>query len=602
MRVVLVSPEYPPAPSMGGIGINTATLSRALARRGHEVHVVTRGEVTELSEEQGIAVHRIHHPWRPPRDLQRITERRAIDRVIRSLDPDAVHAAEWHAEAWWTSRFSRLPVVTRLATPTSMVEELNYGRVQASSILIRKMEQDQTRRSAAVYAPTAAIADRVAAEWGLPRHAIEVIPNSIDVGSIAEMGRRQPSLALPQDYVVFIGRLERRKGLDVLGPAFASTLEVFPELHAVLIGRDPHEEDGELMRRFERSTASVRQRIHMLGELPRDEAMPIVARSAVAVLPSTWEAFGYVCVEAMALGIPVIASDNGGFAEIVREGTGWLVPPKDPEGLADQLIAAMKDPDARAATGRRAAERAKDFDVNVIIGRVEALLEEVAAEGAGALSASSQSYRRHFKADDTRDPFYDLYEAKAEAVVRAVGSGVENILDTGGGYGRIARRLNDRANVFLCDLSREMLELARRQGTLRLAQADARALPFRDASFDTVLAIDLLIHLGDWRAALIELARVLRPGGRLIFDTTSSAPWWVLAYPSYVNFRPKRLLLTMLSGGVLPEWRATVTHQRRDDVPGAARAANLVLEDLRAFGPRWSPKWYLWFARKAEGS
>ena len=81
----------------------------------------------------------------------------------------------------------------------------------------------------------------------------------------------------------------------------------------------------------------------------------------------------------------------------------------------------------------------------------------------------------------------------------------------------------------------------------------------------------------------------------MVFDTTSASPWWVLAYPAYINWRPKRLLLTLLAGGVLPEWRGSVRHHRPADVRSAITAAGLELDECRTFGPPWSPKWHLWF-------
>jgi hypothetical protein len=95
-----------------------------------------------------------------------------------------------------------------------------------------------------------------------------------------------------------------------------------------------------------------------------------------------------------------------------------------------------------------------------------------------------------------------------------------------------------------------------------------------------------------------ELTRVARPGGRVIFDTTNASPWWVLAYPAYVNWRPRRLLLTMLAGGVLPEWRQTVRHHRGREVERAIGTAGLRLERLQRFGPRLVPKWHLWWTVK----
>ena len=141
-------------------------------------------------------------------------------------------------------------------------------------------------------------------------------------------------------------------------------------------------------------------------------------------------------------------------------------------------------------------------------------------------------------------------------------------------------------------------EALRRWPSLEVVRADARSLPFEDESFDLVLAIDLVTHLPGLQEGINELVRVVRPGGRVLLDTTNRSPWWPLAYPSYVRFRPLRLLRTMLAGGVLPEWRTRIRHDRPDEARAAIAAAGITLEDVRSFGPSWSPKWHLWFAAK----
>ena len=85
---------------------------------------------------------------------------------------------------------------------------------------------------------------------------------------------------------------------------------------------------------------------------------------------------------------------------------------------------------------------------------------------------------------------------------------------------------------------------------------------------------------------------------RLRTDTTNAVPLWVLAYPRYVDRRPKRLLVTLLAGGVLPEWRHLVRHHRATEVRRALGEGGLRLERLEHFGPPWSAKWHLWWTRR----
>jgi glycogen(starch) synthase len=211
-------------------------------------------------------------------------------------------------------------------------------------------------------------------------------------------------------------------------------------------------------------------------------------------------------------------------------------------------------------------------------------------------------YRRHFRPDE-QGPFRSLYLAKREAVLASFEDRRSvRILDAGGGYGRLSGPLSARHRVVLLDLSREMLTEARQRcPNLVAVESDVKVLPFPEGSFDALVALDVVVHLPELEPAVQELARVLRVGGRLIIDTTNASPWWVPAYPSYVGWRPRRLIKTMCAGGVLPEWTDVVQHQRQGDVVPAMAAAGLRLEGMTPLGPRWCPKWHLWWAVKVDG-
>src|SRR2546430_9988779 len=159
MRIAVITPESPPSDRIGGIGTHSATIAPALARRGHEVGVVTRG-TPGIEERDGVRVERVDHRWLPNRPAEHLLSLRTIAAAVRRIRPDVVQAAEWEAEAWWLARFGRLPVVTRLATPTYVLEELNQTPRDSRADLIHRLERDQTRRSAAPDAPTHAILGR----------------------------------------------------------------------------------------------------------------------------------------------------------------------------------------------------------------------------------------------------------------------------------------------------------------------------------------------------------------------------------------------------------------------------------------------------------
>lgn len=602
MRIVLLTPEFPPMPRLGGIGTNAATLASAFARLGHDVCVVTRGELSAAADEDGVRVIRIEQRWLPDPRAERLLARRRWAAAARAFRPDVVQAPEWEAPAWWLARrHSGPPLITRLATATYLLDELNHGRRTPGTAFIRRLERDQAARSTAILSPTQALAARVARDWAIEQ-PIHVIPNPVAVDEVRRLGKAEPRHQLPDRYVAFVGRLERRKGIEELGFALGRVLPQHEDLHAVLIGADAGESGGSVLKQFEADVSRIRSRIHVLGEQPRPEVLSILARAELAIFPSRWENFANVALEALALARPTIATRTGGFVEFLsHDVNGWLVQPADREALARELERRVADRDARERVSAAARQSVQRFAVDRIADEILGLYEEVTAAGKEPPhGAHLRGYRHYFRPEAPRDPFRRHYAAKRSCIVDALqAESAQRILDVGGGYGRISGILADRHDVTLVDISDEMLEEARRRWPrLKVVHADARALPFADESFDVVLANDLLPHVSDLDGALAELRRVVRRGGRVVFDTTNRSPWWVLAFPRYVNWRPRRLLATMRSGGVLPEWRALIRHHRPQEVEAAAAAAGLHVERVDKHGPLWTPKWHVWWATR----
>lgn len=589
----------------GGIGTHTSLLARELPLSGHAVTVITRGEYDSVSDEGGAVVIRLRQRWVPGPTMGALLHRLRVALAARRSRPDVCHAAEWGAEAVAATLVCRAPLVTRLATPTYVVDELNGAR-SGRDRLVRRLERLQAERSMVVYGPTRAISERVALDWRIP--VSPPVPNPVDLAAVREAATRDPGIELPERFVAFVGRLERRKGVDVLGAALAVVLAADPNLHAVIVGRPAGPPGDEVVSELREAIAPVSDRVHELGELPRERALAVVGRAALVVVPSRWESFGYTCVEAMALGRPVVASNVGGLAEIVEHGrSGLLVPPGDSAALADAVTAVLADDDRSAALSRGAAARSEDFDVETVVVRVAAVLEGAAAAGRGQRFDAGlyrAGYRRFFRPDSRRDPFHKLYRAKLDLAARELNARPPTtVLDLGGGFGRLADRISGHHDVVLVDISEEMLyEAQRRCGArAKLVQADARHLPFREGAFPLLASLDLVTHVGDLDACLSEMRRVLAPDGTALFDTTSATPWWVLRYPSYVRWRPVRLVRTIRARGVLPEWTALVRHHDAAEVEAAAPRAGFLIECRWGVGPRWAPKWHVWRAGRAAG-
>jgi glycogen(starch) synthase len=151
--------------------------------------------------------------------------------------------------------------------------------------------------------------------------------------------------------VIFLGRLEWEKGVHTLLDALPALRSRFPALRLVVAGRGSMTE--QLQAQADR--LGVAHAVRFTGWIPEDELHALVAGSDAAVVPSIYEPFGLVALEAAALGTPLVVSATGGLAEFVVPGeTGWRFPPGDPAGLAEALTAAL----TRPQTARRQAATA----------------------------------------------------------------------------------------------------------------------------------------------------------------------------------------------------------------------------------------------------
>jgi ubiquinone/menaquinone biosynthesis C-methylase UbiE len=223
----------------------------------------------------------------------------------------------------------------------------------------------------------------------------------------------------------------------------------------------------------------------------------------------------------------------------------------------------------------------------------------------------SGGYVRHFQPDDARNPFRALYEAKRRDVVSSVTSSLTrggSVLDLGGGLGRIAVPLASTYEVTMCDVSADMLDIAGGagrsagipSGNLRLHRLDANEpLPFPSRRFDRAICTDVLVHLVDPGKTLRELRRVLKPDGELLVDVSNRSPWWIPRYPRTLGRRPSRWLSTWRSGGVSPEWQATVRHYSRTEYLRMLAGAGLEVAQEWRYGPWWCATWFLARCRPA---
>lgn len=367
LHICFFSQEYPPGP-VNGIARFVHTLATGLAAEGHLVRVLTRGESHDRVDlEEGVWVHRIvieEHPLPdgvavPPAlwnysaslldELLRIDSHRKVD---------LVQGPNWDSELIAVVLDGGFTTVLSLHTPLATVQDVEPAVVSGNPYLEQMLALDRLclDRSTALLANgdavVAAIEDRY--ELSLPRDKLAIIPHGVpDKGGIDA-----PDLHPETVEVLFVGRLEQRKGIDTLLAAIPDVAREFPEARFVLVGDDTVPSETGVPHRvaFERSPAAAElgDRVRFTGLVDDEELEQWYACCDIFVAPSRFESFGLVLVEAMALGKPVVAGDNAGMRSIVEEGSnGYLVSPDDPDALKEALGRLISSADLRREFGDR---------------------------------------------------------------------------------------------------------------------------------------------------------------------------------------------------------------------------------------------------------
>jgi glycogen synthase len=365
MKILFLSMEYPPETGGGGIGSYVATIAPALAARGHEVHVLSCVSRQSSSDtmDRGVWVHR--RPQIRVKGSSRVFGRMFPETVPRLLTPastfvhyrrigvrfDVIEAPEWMAEGLFLARTR--PLVTHLHTPVHLTSHHN-GRGTGEDVRAAdRLERLSARRAALVTAPSRLLVRQLDRSGWLNGSPTRVVPYPIDL----ERWSSCPPVGSTGPTVLAVGRLEARKSPETLVDAAAELAPTIPGLEVVFVGRSSGTREGRSYRawledRARREGAPCR----FVEYVPRGDLAEWYGRARVVALPSRFDNYPMVGLEAMASGRPMVCTTQTGMAElIVGSGAGAVVPPLDAEALAAGLRPYLVD----ASTAVRAGETAR---------------------------------------------------------------------------------------------------------------------------------------------------------------------------------------------------------------------------------------------------
>jgi glycosyltransferase involved in cell wall biosynthesis len=233
------------------------------------------------------------------------------------------------------------------------------------------------RRANAITAVSKFQARELGKDLALPESEIHVIPNPISP-ALLQQALAQPRTEPPKPVVLYTGRIESNKGSLELLQSIDQVAAQFPSVEYLLAGgRHNSIDDRSLATTI--GTNGTRKRVQLLGHVPWQDLADLYRRASVFVMPSHYETFGISVIEAMAFGLPVVATNVGGLPEVVEDGvTGILVPPKDSQALGEAIVRLLRDPDLSTRLGRAGRERVRsEFTVDRIVAQTLEVYQSV---------------------------------------------------------------------------------------------------------------------------------------------------------------------------------------------------------------------------------
>lgn len=372
LRVCLVSAAYHPYPS--GVSEHVHHLALNLLLLGHDVEVLTTRFPGRVEDSNlPFPVTRIGRAVLVPMNRSYATlpvGRRLPGQVRRFLECDRFdivhcHGFSWPETAYWAIMSSRVPVVVTFHTFSEKTGRLTRA-------VLRRMLASANRRISARIAVSES--GRRWAESFMPGR-YHVIPNGVDIARFTPGAPLPAALRRTGRTVLYVGRLERRKGLPVLLAAMPALLRAIPDARLVVVG------SGQLGKpcREQVQELGIAGRVQFVGRVAAEDLPGFYANCDVYCSPALGgEAMGIVLVEAMAAGRAVVASDISGYNEVIQDGvTGVLCPPGNAEALAQALADLLASEDRRARVGNAALSSAARYAWPEVTGRIEGVYREV---------------------------------------------------------------------------------------------------------------------------------------------------------------------------------------------------------------------------------
>ncbi|MCK6564373.1 MAG: glycosyltransferase [Dehalococcoidia bacterium] len=378
MRIAQVSAHTSPLAPLGGretggMNVYVLELSHELARLGYEVDIFTRrdGDLPRV-EQVAANLRLVRLDAGPPEPVEKEEIVACLPDFARDMRRfthgegrgyDIIHSHYWQS-AWAARAIARHLRVPHVVMFHTLGEVKNRARISEQEPARRiRHERAIVRRADALVTASAHERQLLARYYGARDAQMHTIPCGVDIGLFRprdrQASRRRLGLEQAGPVLLWVGRLEKLKGVDILIQALAE----LDERHFTLlvVGGDERAADLKAELQHQAAASGLAANVRFVGAVPHDQLPVYYSAADVCVVPSYYESFGLVAVEAMACGTPVVASRVGGLVSSVIDGvTGYLIPWRCPGPFAEKLEVLLHNPELRAnfgAAARRSVER-----------------------------------------------------------------------------------------------------------------------------------------------------------------------------------------------------------------------------------------------------
>jgi D-inositol-3-phosphate glycosyltransferase len=388
----------------GGMNVYVRDLTLELGRLGIHVDVFTRSQdehVPHVLHDLGFGNRVVHVPAGPEvplpkRELARYIPQ-FVDGIRQFAEEKGIHYDLLHSHYWMSGLaagalsdlWSGVPILQMFHTLGEMKNRVAHSEAEREGVYRLDGERQVLARADRIIAAT--LAEQAQLEWlyKVDTCKVTVIPPGVDTSHFypipADEARQYIGLTADARMILFVGRIEPLKGVATLIKAVACLrLKNLKEpVHLAVVGGDPEAAPAEISEEMVLlqklcDDLTVGKMVVFLGKRGQDTLPYYYSAAEVVVMPSRYESFGMVALEAMACGTPVIASQVGGLAFLVQDGvTGYTVPAEDDDALCERLTALLGDESLRQRMGRNASKYARNYDWEKIAKQIVRVYKEL---------------------------------------------------------------------------------------------------------------------------------------------------------------------------------------------------------------------------------